>query len=676
MRKVWKPTGKMFNEIGYSCKPTSRTFTIVENKFHLTRITSTKVVPTKETTNKSVLTPTQGIIVYNRRSKAPKLVGSSSKSKITESRISNSSDPTKSGGSTVSDVPSSSLNTAGCPNCSVDEVPEFVIKFLKVIQVRLNATVRNIRTDNGTEFVNHTLRAYYEEVGISHQTSVARTPQQNGVVKRRNRTLVEAARTIEDLGKLKPKADIGIFVGYAPAKKAFRIYNKRTRMIIETIHADFDKLTVMASEQFTLGPETIIPAVIAPKPAVSTGSPSSTIIDQDAPSISTSQTNQETPSPVIPLGVEEADHDIEVAHMDHNPYADFLIPEPSSEESSTQVVIPNNVHSVNQPPEHINKWTKDHQLDNVIVDPSRSISTRRQLQDEAIFYYFDAFLSSVEPKSYKEALTEFWELVPCPDCVLIITLKWIYKVKLDELGGVLKNKARLVAKGYRQEEGIDFEESFAPVARLEAIRIFITSTAHMNRIVYQMDVKTVFLNGILRKEVYVSQPDGFVDPENPNHVYKLKKVLYGLKQALRAWYDLLSLFLLSQKFSKGTIDPTLFIRREGKAYKKQLTSRLRRIFRYLRGTINKYGFTGIRKDYFITLAAFADADHAVFARLPERIRLGMYQLAGIFTKPLAQERLKFLINKLGLRSMSSETLKIAQTKEEELMVVLIAKLKA
>ncbi|GJX10513.1 retrovirus-related pol polyprotein from transposon TNT 1-94 [Tanacetum coccineum] len=147
---------------------------------------------------------------------------------------------------------------------------------------------------------------------------------------------------------------------------------------------------------------------------------------------------------------------------------------------------------------------------------------------------------------------------------MVITLKWIYKVKLDELGGVLKNKARLVARGYRQEEGIDFEESFAPVARLEAIRIFIAFVAHMNMVVYQMDVKTAFLNGILREEVYVSQPDGFVDPENPNHVYKLKKALYGLKQAPRAWYDLLSSFLLSQKFTKGTVDPTLFVRREGK----------------------------------------------------------------------------------------------------------------
>ncbi|GJS20335.1 retrovirus-related pol polyprotein from transposon TNT 1-94, partial [Tanacetum coccineum] len=142
---------------------------------------------------------------------------------------------------------------------------------------------------------------------------------------------------------------------------------------------------------------------------------------------------------------------------------------------------------------------------------------------------------------------------------MVITLKCIYKVKLDELGDILKNKARLVARGYCQEEGYDFEESFALVARLEAIRIFLAFSAHKNMVVYQMDVKTAFLNGNLREEVYVSQPDGFVDPDNPNHVYKLKKALYGLKQALRSWYDMLSSFLISKDFSKGSVDPTLFI---------------------------------------------------------------------------------------------------------------------
>nr|GFA42897.1 retrovirus-related Pol polyprotein from transposon TNT 1-94 [Tanacetum cinerariifolium] len=173
---------------------------------------------------------------------------------------------------------------------------------------------------------------------------------------------------------------------------------------------------------------------------------------------------------------------------------------------------------------------------NIIGQLSRPVSTRLQLHEQALFCYYDAFLTLVEPKTYKDALThscwieamqeelneferlEVWELVPRPDKVMVITLKWIYKVKLDELGGILKNKARLVARGYRQEEEIDFEESFAPVSRLEAIRIFLAYAANKNMVVYQMDVKTAFLIGNLREEVYVSQPDGFVDQDNPNHV--------------------------------------------------------------------------------------------------------------------------------------------------------------
>ncbi|GJR23531.1 retrovirus-related pol polyprotein from transposon TNT 1-94 [Tanacetum coccineum] len=176
----------------------------------------------------------------------------------------------------------------------------------------------------------------------------------------------------------------------------------------------------------------------------------------------------------------------------------------------------------------------------------------KQLATDALWCFYNSVLSKVEPKNFKSAVTEdcwfqamqdeihefdrldVWELVPPPDCAMIIALKWIYKVKLDEYGDVLKNKARLVAKGYRQEEGLDFEESFAPVARLEAIRIFLANAASKNMTVYQMDVKTAFLNGELKEEVYVSQPEGFVDPDRPHHVYRLKKALYGLKQAPRA----------------------------------------------------------------------------------------------------------------------------------------------
>nr|GEV34721.1 hypothetical protein [Tanacetum cinerariifolium] len=182
-------------------------------------------------------------------------------------------------------------------------------------------------------------------------------------------------------------------------------------------------------------------------------------------------------------------------------------------------------------------------------DSENLVSTRLQLHEQALFCYYDAFLTFVETKTYKDALTH--------SC-------WI-KAMQEELNEFewLENKARLVARVYRQEEGIDFEESFALVARLEAIRFFLAYATHKNMVVYQMDVKTVFLNSNLQEEVYVSQPDRFVDQDNSNHVYKLKKALYGLKQAPRGWYDMLSSFPISQDFSKGSVDPTLFIRRNG-----------------------------------------------------------------------------------------------------------------
>ncbi|GJX95060.1 retrovirus-related pol polyprotein from transposon TNT 1-94 [Tanacetum coccineum] len=433
---------------------------------------------------------------------------------------------------------------------SKDEVLDFVIKFLKMIQVHLNATFHNIKTDNGTKFVNQTLKAYYEEA----EAVVAACYTQNRSLyqKSHNKTPYELLHdrkpyisNIHVLGALCYPTNDG--EDLAMASKQFSSEPGTKLLTPRTISSglvpnipsstpyvpptknDWKILFQPMFDEYLNPPPCVdpqVPVVIAPDHAISTGTHSSTTIDQDAPSSSTSQTTQETPSLVIHLDVEEANHDIKVAHMDNNPNVDFPIPEPSSKESSTQVVILNNS-------------------------------------------YKEALTESCWIEAMQEKLNEFerlevWELAPRPDHVMIITLKWFYKVQLDELGGVLKNKARLVARGYRQEEGKDFKESFALVARLEAIRIFIAFTAHINMVVYQMDVKTAFLNGILREEVYVSPPDGFVDPENPNHVYKLKKSLYGLKQVPRAWYDLLSSFILSQKFTKGTVDLTLFVRREGK----------------------------------------------------------------------------------------------------------------
>nr|GEW03243.1 Gag-Pol polyprotein [Tanacetum cinerariifolium] len=388
------------------------------------KITSNKVVPHKGTTPHSVETQKPELKVYSRRPKQVKTVGSSKKAKIKKSKIANNSEPNYSWGSNATNIPSSSS--------LVND--------------------RNIHIDNGTKFVNQTLHSYYKSVGISHETSVARTPQQNGVVERRNRTLVEAAQTIEDLGKLRAKADIGIFIGYTPKKKAYRIYNRRTRKIIKIIHVDFDKLTAMDSEQSSLEPALHEMTPLTPrthyKPYFSSAG-CTTIKERIGFSVSASvdefffpPTSVVTPAPVVDV-----------------PVPDVLIGSPSSttvdqpsykiisEESSSSDVIPTTVHSDALILKHLSKWTKDHPLQNIISDPSRPI----------------------------------------------------YKVKLDELGGILTNKARLVAHGYRQEEGIDFEESFSPMARLEAVQIFLVFAAHMNMIVYQIVVKTAFLNGILRE---------------------------------------------------------------------------------------------------------------------------------------------------------------------------------
>nr|GEX17383.1 hypothetical protein [Tanacetum cinerariifolium] len=817
-RKIWQPTGKIFTAIGHKRRLTGQTFRLVGNVCPLTRITTTAIVPLRKpiplesNTSKPVVT-----LVYSRKSKEAKMKVPVSNSKINKSLVANKKEPNNSWGSTISNVPSSTVEcrlsklfsgiwTPDAPSirpeialssstsyrnfwdhlCSAramgkskkkshkpksedtnqeklyllhmdfcgpmrvervngkkyiliivddysrftwvkclrskDEAPDFIIKFLKMIQVRLKVPVRRIRTDNGTEFVNQTLREYYERVAISHETSVAHSPQQNSVIERRNRTLIEAAHTMliyaqallflwveavatacytqnrsiirlryektpyellhnklldlsflyvfgalcyrtndsENLGKLQPKTNIGIFIGYALTKKAFRIYNRRTRRIVETIHVDFDELTAMASEQSSSGP-----ALNEMTPAT----------------ISLGLTTPETQSSVIPQDVDEDIHDIEVAHMGNDSLSGVTILEVTSAQYSSIVSTHIIVQSDHQIPQQNSKWTKDHPLDNIIGQLSRPVSTRLQLHEQTLFCYYDAFLTLVEPKTYKDALTqscwieamqedlneferlEVWELVPRPDKVMVITLKWIYKVKLDELGGILKNKARLVARGYRQEEGIDFEESFAPVARLEAIRIFLAYAVHKNMVVYQMDVKTAFLNGNLREEVCVSQSDGFVDQDNPNHVYKLKKALYGLKQAPRLQISQIprGIFINQSKYALESlkkygfescdlvdtpmvekskldedkegkvVDPShyhgmigtllyltasrpdlqfaicMYARYQARPTKKHIHA-VKRIFQYLRGTVNQCLW--YPKDSSVALTAFSYLDHA------------------------------------------------------------------
>ncbi|GJU98063.1 retrovirus-related pol polyprotein from transposon TNT 1-94 [Tanacetum coccineum] len=399
-----------------------------------------------------------------------------------------------------------------------DETPEFVIKFLKQIQVGLNKTNGVVERQNRTLVeAARTMLIFSKALMFLWTEAVSTacyTQNRSLIHTRHNKTSYELVHDkkpdltffqvfgalcyptndSDDLGKLQPTADIGIFVGYAPS---------RTRSYISDTWTDKFRAQPPRVER------PVSPAPAVPFPVNSASTPSFTTIDQDAPSLN---------NPFAPV--------------DNNPFVNVFAPEPSSEAtSSSGECLYNSVLSKVKPKNFKSAITKDCWF--------------QAMQDE--IHEFDRL--------------QVWELVPRPDCVMIIALKWIYKVKLDEYGDVLKNKARLVAKGYRQEEGIDFEESFAPVARIEAIRIFIANIASKNMIIYQMNVKTAFLNGEFKEEVYVSQPEGFVDPDHPTHVYRLKNALYGLKQAPRAWYDTLSRFLLDNKFSKGAVDPTLFTQR-------------------------------------------------------------------------------------------------------------------
>ncbi|GKB61491.1 retrovirus-related pol polyprotein from transposon TNT 1-94 [Tanacetum coccineum] len=332
----------------------------------------------------------------------------------------------------------------------------------------------------------------------------------------------------EDLGKLQAKADIGIFIGCAPKKKAYR-----PGLQSMTPATSSSGLVTNPIPQQPCNPPIRdnwdFPVAAAPRAVDLADSLVSTSIDQDAPSASIPSTQDQEHSLIISQGFKESP---KTPHFHDDPLYESLHEDSTSQGSSS------NVRPTHTP---FKSLIEPKNFKQAMIEPS--------------------WIDAMQEEIHEFERLQVWELVPCLDKVMLIKLKWIYKVKTDEFGRVLKNKARLVAQGFRQEEGIDFEESFAPVARIEAIHIFVENAANKNMMIFQMDVKTAFLNGELKEEVYVSQPKGFVDQDKQSHVYKLKKALYDLKQAPRAWYDMLSSFLLSQHFSKGAVDPTLFTRK-------------------------------------------------------------------------------------------------------------------
>ncbi|KAK2401665.1 putative mitochondrial protein [Trifolium repens] len=451
------------------------------------------------------------------------------------------------------------------------------------IQREKGSNVVRIRSDHGREFENSKFDDFCAAEGIKHEYSSPITPQQNGIVERKNRTIQESARVMlhaknvpyhfwaeamntacyvhnrvtlrkgttstlyelwkdrkptvkhfhifgsecfiladrEPRRKLDPKSEKGFFLGYSTNSRAYRVYNTKTQVVMESVNVVVKDNSDKENE------------------GVDQGTPVSVNAEPDD-------------GASTPASMNEADE--RTIEEDNDESAR---PQATSKGPSVRV-------------------QKNHPLDLVIGNPEQGITTRRTNDVVAN----SCFVSLFEPKNVKEALTdeawieamqeelnqfersEVWDLVPRPEDVNVIGTKWVYKNKSDENGTVTRNKARLVAQGYTQIEGLDFDETFAPVARLESIRLLLGVACILKFKLYQMDVKSAFLNGYLQEEVYVEQPKGFVDPEHPNYVYKLKKALYGLKQAPRAWYERLTQFLEEQGYRKGGSDKTLFVKQE------------------------------------------------------------------------------------------------------------------
>ncbi|KAJ9563152.1 hypothetical protein OSB04_008312 [Centaurea solstitialis] len=514
-----------------------------------------------------------------------------------------------------------------------DETSGLIKPFVTRVENKTNLRVKVIRSDNGTEFKNADLNSFCEEKGIERQYSAPRTPQQNGVAERRNRTLIEVARTMladsklpitfwaeavntacyvqnrvlvvkskgktpyelfekkkpyigflqpfgcpctildtkTHLGKFESKSDDGFFVGYSSQSKALRVFNSSTRIIEESDNVkcnentpnipgsgpnwlfDIDSLTNSLNMSYTVntgsGTEQVQKTsptfVMFPMPFVDTNDASTTV--ESTTDEQTEPGSEKSDEQPIEESSEPTD---EIPALEEGPQWDQ---EPEVNDSILGVHLP-------EEPLHLTRTQKNHPPTLVIGDIQSPMITRKQSKSlpNPHLSMISVFLSQTEPKkahdamkdpSWIEAMQEellqfvlqhVWDLVDLPKGHRVIGTKWIFRNKTDERGIVIKNKARLVAQGYTQEEGIDYDDVFAPVARIEAIRLFLAFASYKGFKVYQMDVKSAFLYGTIDEEVYVSQPPGFEDPKYPDKVYKLRKALYGLHQAPRAWYDTLS----------------------------------------------------------------------------------------------------------------------------------------
>nr|GFB10379.1 hypothetical protein [Tanacetum cinerariifolium] len=393
---------------------------------------------------------------------------------------------------------------------------------------------------------------------------------------------VTILNTIDPLGKFEGKVDEGFLVGYSMNNKAFRVFNSRTRIVQETLHVNFlenkpnvagtgplwlfniDSLTrTMNYQPVTAGNQSNFNAGFQEEfDAVKTGeeanqysndvSAASPIVPTAGQNYSNSTNPISAAGPIVPAAGHNYSNStnpikrediVYPAHENVGGEADFNNLETSITVSPILTTRTHNAHPITQIISNLSSTTQTRSMTRVIRDQGR---ISQILNEDFHTCMFACFLSQEEPKRVHQALKD-------PSWIEAMQEELLQNKK-DERGIVVRNKARLVAQGHTQEEGIDYEEVFAPVARIKAIRLFLAYASFMGFMVYQMDVKSAFLYGTIEEEVYVCQPSGFEDPDHPDKVYKVVNALYGLHQAPRAWYETLARYLLKNGFHRGQID--------------------------------------------------------------------------------------------------------------------------
>ncbi|GKA16503.1 putative ribonuclease H-like domain-containing protein [Tanacetum coccineum] len=462
-----------------------------------------------------------------------------------------------------------------------DETSGILKDFIRQIENQLNQKVKTIRCDNGTEFKNMDIIEFCGSKGIKREYSNARTPQQNGVAERKNRTLIEAARTM-----LADSFLPNTFWAEAVSTACYVL--NRVLVTKPQNKTPYELITGPEEANYSAGTQDNIDAgnsKMEADPAqdyfvLPIYSSYTSIVKSSEAKNEGEKSYKDTGLKINEEPVDQEDQAfleelkrLKRQEKEANNAAEALSKK-FAKEAEDLLIQAGAARATIQTKSKVHKSSGAHAFVSYIQKHRRN--NHKDFQ-HCLFAYF---LSQIEPKKISEALEdeswvdamqeellqfkiqEVWTLVDLLYRKKVIRTKWVYRNKKDERGVVVRHKARLVTQGYRQEEGIDYDEVFAPMARIESIRIFLAFTSYMGFIVYHMDVKSAFLYGIIDEEVYVSQPPCFIDPKFPKKVYKVVKDLYGLHQAPRAWYATLSTFLLKSGYRKGTIDKTLFIKKD------------------------------------------------------------------------------------------------------------------